>query len=555
MNFDDILIKLGEFGRYQKLLYFLAVCLPGISCGVYMVISVFLLGVPDHRCALPLIQNDTYAIQSEIHRSLIDLYIPNTDPDDDTLVYDRCSYYVYDNTSFISPNASRHKEKCSQWVYSEDVFKSTFAKEINLVCDDRYKTSLAKSLFFLGVLLGALGLGILSDAIGRKKTLCLSVIAMMASTIGLAWAPSYPVFVLIRICVGAATSGVFMTGFVIGMELVGPGKRLFAGVVNEIFFAVGLVLLAGVAFALRDWFWIELSLSIPTVVFISFWCILPESPRWLLSKGRIDEAEEILRKAAKVNNVTLPDKLFDDDVMKKPETAALWNLFTSRVLLFRTLIIFFNWMVVSMTYYGLSLNTGNLGGDFYVNFLISGVVEFPAYALCLILLDRWGRKKCHCTSMLLGGIACLCTIFTISFGGKEFQWLTTTLAMIGKLGSAAAFAVIYVFSAELYPTVVRNAGMGASSCCARIGGILAPYVADSGVLIGGQFGQAVPLVIFGGASVLAGLLSLKLPETLDESLPETIDDGIAFGTPEYRKKSLLSLTVEAPAPDIGMTKL
>ncbi|XP_061177668.1 organic cation transporter protein-like [Saccostrea echinata] len=555
MNFDDILIKLGEFGRYQKLLYFLAVCLPGISCGVYMVISVFLLGVPDHRCALPFIENDTYAIQSETHRSLIDLYIPNTDPDDDTLLYDRCSYYVYDNTSFISPNGSRHKESCSEWVYSEDVFKSTFAKEINLVCDDRYKTSLAKSLFFLGVLLGALGLGILSDAIGRKKTLCLSVIAMMASTIGLAWAPNYIAFVLIRICVGAATSGVFMTGFVIGMELVGPGKRLFAGVVNEIFFAVGLVLLAGVAYALRDWFWIELSLSIPTVVFISFWCILPESPRWLLSKGRIDEAEEVLRKAAKVNNVTLPEKLFDDDVMKKPETAALWNLFTSRVLLFRTLIIFFNWMVVSMTYYGLSLNTGNLGGDFYVNFLISGVVEFPAYGLCLILLDRWGRKKCHCTSMLLGGIACLCTIFTISFGGKEFQWLTTTLAMIGKLGSAAAFAVIYVFSAELYPTVVRNAGMGASSCCARIGGILAPYVADSGVLIGGQFGQAVPLVIFGGASVLAGLLSLKLPETLDESLPETIDDGIAFGTPEYRKKSLLSLAVEAPSPDIGMTKL
>jgi OCT family organic cation transporter-like MFS transporter 4/5 len=57
----------------------------------------------------------------------------------------------------------------------------------------------------------------------------------------------------------------------LGVELVGPGKRLFAGVVNEIFFAVGLVLLAGVAFGLRDWFWIELALSIPTVVFISFW--------------------------------------------------------------------------------------------------------------------------------------------------------------------------------------------------------------------------------------------------------------------------------------------
>ena len=50
--------------------------------------------------------------------------------------------------------------------------------------------------------------------------------------------------------------------------------------------------------------------------------------------------------------------------------------------------------------------------------------------------------------------------------------------MVGKLGAAAAFAVIYVFSAELYPTIVRNAGMGASSCCARIGGMVAPYIAD-----------------------------------------------------------------------------
>ena len=60
----------------------------------------------------------------------------------------------------------------------------------------------------------------------------------------------------------------------------------------------------------------------------------------------------------------------------------------------------------------------------------------------------------------------------------DLHALTVTLAMIGKLGAAAAFAVIYVFSAELYPTIVRNAGMGASSCCARIGGMVAPYVAD-----------------------------------------------------------------------------
>lgn len=56
--------------------------------------------------------------------------------------------------------------------------------------------------------------------------------------------------------------------------------------------------------------------------------------------------------------------------------------------------------------------------------------------------------------------------------------ITVTLAMLGKVGIAAAFAVIYVWAAELFPTVVRNQGMGASSMFARVGGMGAPYIAD-----------------------------------------------------------------------------
>lgn len=50
--------------------------------------------------------------------------------------------------------------------------------------------------------------------------------------------------------------------------------------------------------------------------------------------------------------------------------------------------------------------------------------------------------------------------------------------MIGKLGASAAFATIWVFSAELFPTVLRNSAMGASSLCARVGGMVSPYIAD-----------------------------------------------------------------------------
>ena len=63
----------------------------------------------------------------------------------------------------------------------------------------------------------------------------------------------------------------------------------------------------------------------------------------------------------------------------------------------------------SGTYYGLSWNTSNLGGNHYVNFLLSGAVEYPGYSFLLIALNRWGRKTVLCGCMLVGGVALLLT--------------------------------------------------------------------------------------------------------------------------------------------------
>ena len=69
-------------------------------------------------------------------------------------------------------------------------------------------------------------------------------------------------------------------------------------------------------------------------------------------------------------------------------------------------------------YFGVTMNVGNMGGDFYLNFFLLAMVEFPAYSACIYLVDKIGRKKLHCACMLIGGIACLSTIFTVSFGGE-----------------------------------------------------------------------------------------------------------------------------------------
>lgn len=331
------------------------------------------------------------------------------------------------------------------------------------------------------------------------------------------------------------------TCIITGMELVGPSKRLYAGVFIHMYFGAALTYQAGVGYLLRHWKYIQLTSAAPIVLYFIYFKFVPESPRWLISKGRYKEAEEVIQTAARVNKVTLPDGLVDDKTLDITERVGVWQLFTNRRLCIRTLIVFFNWFVIGMVFYGVTIHMGNIGGDFYLNFFIQSIISIPSFGCPLLLLDKIGRRKVHCICMLTAGFGGLFVLFPVIFGGPELYPLTITLAMFGKIGSAAAFSVVYTFSLELFPTVVRNGAMGVSSCVARIGSMAAPYIAIGGKMIGGKFGLAFPLIVFGGLSTAAGLLVLLLPETKGRKLPDTIQDGIVFGIFDTKKELTVNL--------------
>jgi OCT family organic cation transporter-like MFS transporter 4/5 len=120
-------------------------------------------------------------------------------------------------------------------------------------------------------------------------------------------------------------------------------------------------------------------------------------------------------------------------------------------------------------------------------------------------------------------------IFGTDFAESLFQTaLLITLSMIGKLSITASYGIIYIFSAEIFPTPIRNVAVGASSMSARVGGILCPYLNMLG-----EYWRPLPLIVYGVFAFSGGLLSLLLPETLNRQLPETIEDG-----ENYDKKSL-----------------
>ncbi|XP_014677146.1 PREDICTED: organic cation transporter protein-like, partial [Priapulus caudatus] len=177
--------------------------------------------------------------------------------------------------------------------------------------------------------------------------------------------------------------------------------------------------------------------------------------------------------------------------------------------------------VVSMVYYGLSLNSVNLGSNPYLSFFLAGLVEIPAYLVVMYTLKRYGRRLSTSATMLASGISCLVTALPFLQGYDE---LIVGLATFGKFCVSMTFSVVYLYSAEIYPTVVRNAGVGSNSVFARVGAILAPYISMLGT-----YSPTLPLVIFGIPAVIAGVLAMFLPETMDKVLPETLNDGEQFG--------------------------
>lgn len=510
MAYDDVIKLLGDFGPYQRRIYFL-LCLPAISCALHKLANVFIIAEPNHRCQIPgEPENASYFINETVWKE----YYPW---DSINKKYSSCEIYK-----------NNVKEPCEHFIFDNSVYGYTTVIEWGLTCSRTYLVANGNALFMFGVMIGSIGFGELSDRYGRKLIFFLSLILQVVAGVLTAFAPEFWSFSFIRLAVGASTSGVFLVAYVIGLEMVGPSKRPITGTVVQMFFSLGYMLVAVFAIYVKDWRYLQLALTLPGVLFFSYWWFIPESVRWLLTKNRMEEAKALIQRAAKENKVVITDETLTNllasekpkDIDTKKREANFSDVFRYPTMRKRAFVIFFDWFANNITYYGLSWNTNNLAGNPYINFVISGAVEIPAYTFILLALNKWGRKKVLCGSMLTAGIALLTTI-TIP---DDKQWLTVTLAMIGKLAITAGYGTIYIFSTEQFPTVVRNAGLGASSMCARFGSILAPYI---NVL--SQTWGPLPMVIFGCISLFGGIISLFLPETLNRKLPETMEEGEQFG--------------------------
>nr|XP_039255035.1 solute carrier family 22 member 15-like [Styela clava] len=284
------------------------------------------------------------------------------------------------------------------------------------------------------------------------------------------------------------------------------------------------------SYYLREWRSLQLGVAVASCVFPILWIFLPESPRWLLSKGEVEKGMKISDTIARRNGRKLPDDIWNQALIKdgnEMTEAHIYphELFKRRLMKLITLRMMFIWFVCSLVYYGLSLNVGSLAGDTRINNALGGLCEILSCPLAIFTIDRFGRRPVLFIILIAAGFACIFSTAANYFSSADSALgvVGTIFALLGKLGISSAFAIIYNYTAELFPTVLRATAVGTGSMSARLGGICSPLV----ILI--QYSLPwLPGVLFGALSLLAAAMCLYLPETKDAQLTTTLEDAEIF---------------------------
>ncbi|XP_049885643.1 organic cation transporter protein-like [Pectinophora gossypiella] len=473
---EDVFSKLiGDFGRWQ-LLVFCTVFLIKLPTGWVQMAIVFLTPRPVFWCV------------------------------------------QFANSSAIGANSTCYDD-CLRYDYDTSPMESTVVSEWGLICDRAWLASFTQTILQLGVLVGSVIFGFLADRYGRKHTFLLAVVSLICLGLGVPFSPDYVTFTVLRFFLGVATAGTMVVSFVIVMEAIGPRYRELFGCFFHLPFIMGHLLVPLVAFYWRSWDSFLLVLGVSNVLFLGYFFVLVESPRWLLSVHRVEEAANIVTTAANMNKLptvniheTLSKLALDSRTVDQPRLN-YWALLRPELRV-RTACSVVLWLVTGHTYFGFNQYIGQTSPDPFLSVAVTALVQVPANFLAIWMVRQLGRKITAMSSLLICG-ASIVALGVV----PQLAWLTQTLAAIGNGFASVAATCIYIYSSELFPTVVRNMGVGVSSTAMRVGSMIAPFVASLS-----STAYWLPTAIFGVTPILAGLVVVLLPETKGRKLPDSIEE-------------------------------
>jgi putative MFS transporter len=391
------------------------------------------------------------------------------------------------------------------------------------------------SIGYLGQFLGALIFGSLADAIGRIRAAAAAVAIMSVMSLGCAMASGFTVLLVCRFVQGVGVGGEMPVAAVYINELSKARGRGRFFLLYEMLFPIGLMMTGQIGAVLVPMFgWQVMFLigGIPGLVITWRLLRLPESPRWLISKGRFAEAEAIVGEmeahsplaagppprpvpSAVEGPAASPTRLSSaaprsawTDLLGRAyrrRTVVAWTLWSCAYFITNGLN---NWMpTLYNRVYGLDLQQSLRAGT------LTNVMQVIVLFGCAFVIDRTGRRLWTAVSFAAGALM----LGMLGFFGAHSVVAVIALVTVsyGIVGSANA--VLYLYTPEIYPTRMRAIGTGAATCWLRLASAAAPLLVGYMVAAGGI--RSV-FLMFAGVAVIGTLAAAFMLETRNRPLED-----------------------------------
>ncbi|XP_068583454.1 solute carrier family 22 member 7-like [Cebidichthys violaceus] len=518
MKFDSLLSEIDGFGKFQIKLLLIQI-LSRITLPCHFLLNNFMAAVPSHHCNI-IALDDGGVFGNLTQEQKLSVGVPAEQ--DGTL----SSCQMFSKPQYLSGLNSSEDAVIVQcqngWVYDNSTFKSTLATEWDLVCSRKGMNKATVTIFFIGVMCGAPLFGFLSDRFGRRPLLLASYLSSLTFAVLSAFSPTYVVFVIMRFFTGMSLAGISIISIALNVEWFGIAHRTFSGIILSLDWTLGNMILVGIAYNVNHWRMLIVAVTSPLILSILTWRWLPESARWLLANGKTDAAHHYLMQCATMNNrtkymttITQTELLESAQGETGEKKYTIVDLFKTPNIRKLSLCLGIVWFGVALTYYGISLNITGFGLNPYLTQVIFAFIEVPMKIGLYFFLQKVGRRSGETGTLLLTGLC----LFINMFVAKDKWVIRTVVAVLGKAMSEASFTIIFLYTTELFPTVIRQNGLGYASFLARLGVSISPLI-----MLLEDVWHLLPAIIYCTVAVGSGLVSWLLPETLNAQLPESIED-------------------------------
>ncbi|VDM93179.1 unnamed protein product, partial [Litomosoides sigmodontis] len=300
-------------------------------------------------------------------------------------------------------------------------------------------------------------------------------------------------------------------------ESVAVEFRSLIPVVYTFAWVAGIILVGVLRIWILNWRWLYFAISIPSVLSILYYWLLPESPFWSISHNKHHTIARYIKNACRCNNVEIDLSKCELDVErsnKQRKSRTLLDILCNKVAVFHLSVQCYVVISMNITYWAMALLSTTLSDDSFTGYFLSGFIELPGGLLAVLLLLKFGRRIVTVWSF---SMQCILLTLAINFPGTGI--IQTTIAVAAKFFNSFIWVAQPLMLAEMSPTTVRNIFYGTVQFFGGFGAIVAPYLP-----LLKSISPIAPQVTVAIVSLTAAIVLLTAPETKDRPMPEDVND-------------------------------